>query len=111
MQENNTVGCKCSDQEKGNGERLKDFVRCGRLCCGVHTQYEIKLSRQAKHDAENGIWSKVCMECYVGREGYMNHQGVTRSKTDILLNKRAKIIDKVHLESNRLEKRLEKVQE
>jgi hypothetical protein len=51
------------------------------------------------------------MECYVGREGYMNHQGVTRSKTDILLNKRAKIIDKVHLESNRLEKRLEKVQE
>ncbi|KAG1444992.1 hypothetical protein G6F46_008966 [Rhizopus delemar] len=82
---------------------------CGRLCCGVHTQYEIKLSRQAKHDAENGIWSKVCMECYVGREGYMNHQGVTRSKTDILLNKRAKIIDKVHLESNRLEKRLEKL--
>jgi rabenosyn-5 len=39
----------------------------------------------------------------------MNHQGVTRSKTDILLNKRAKIIDKVHLESNRLEKRLEKL--
>lgn len=39
----------------------------------------------------------------------MDHGGVTRDKTSILLSKRVKIIDKVHLESNRLEKRLEKV--
>ncbi|CAO3684949.1 unnamed protein product [Rhizopus stolonifer] len=82
---------------------------CGFLFCGIHTQYEIKLDRHAQHDPENGVWCKVCMGCYVSRNEYMNHQGVTRNKTDALLSKRAKIIDKVHLESNRLEKRLEKL--
>ncbi|KAI9269868.1 hypothetical protein BY458DRAFT_489974 [Sporodiniella umbellata] len=82
---------------------------CGYCFCHIHTQYEIKLNRHAEHDPENGVWYKVCMLCYVNRECYMDHRGTTRNKTDILLSKRAKIIDMVHLESNRLEKRLEKL--
>lgn len=49
------------------------------------------------------------MHCYVGRKGYTDDQGATRSKTDIFLKQRAKTIDRVYLESNRLEKRLEKL--
>lgn len=49
------------------------------------------------------------MHCYVGREGYMDHEGATCSKTAIFLKQRAKTIDRVYLESNRLEKRLEKL--
>lgn len=85
------------------------LYRCGKLFCDLHTQYEIKLNRQAKHDPENGVWCKVCGNCFVGRKGYNDSQGATRSKTDLFLKQRAKTIDRVYLESNRLEKRLEKL--
>ncbi|KAI8877053.1 hypothetical protein K501DRAFT_337674 [Backusella circina FSU 941] len=84
--------------------------KCGKLYCDAHTQYEIKLNRQAQHDPECGIWCKVCAACYVSRQGYLDQGGgATRNKTKLLLQRRAKTIDKVHLESNRLEKRLEKL--
>ena len=85
------------------------LCRCGRLCCDEHTQYEIRLNTRAQHDPEHGVWSKVCVECFINRPGYMDHQGVTNSKTGIFLKLREKTIDRVHLESNRLEKRLEKL--
>ncbi|GAN04340.1 vacuolar segregation protein pep7 [Mucor ambiguus] len=72
-------------------------------------QYEIKLNRQAHHDPEHGIWCKVCSNCYIGRKGYMDHDGATRSKTAFFLKQRERTIDRVYLESNRLEKRLEKL--
>ncbi|OBZ86973.1 Vacuolar segregation protein pep7, partial [Choanephora cucurbitarum] len=84
-------------------------VRCGRLCCDEHTQYEIRLNTRAQHDPEHGVWSKVCVECFINRPGYLDHQGVTNSKTSMFLKLREKTIDRVYLESNRLEKRLEKL--
>lgn len=69
----------------------------------------MKLSKQAKHDPEHGVWSKVCGNCFIGRKGYIDYGGATRSKTDLFLKQRAKTIDRVYLESNRLEKRLEKL--
>ncbi|KAG2195775.1 hypothetical protein INT47_005752 [Mucor saturninus] len=83
--------------------------KCGKLFCEAHTQYEMKLDRQAKHDPEGGIWCKVCMTCYVSRPGYAETGGATRSRTQEFLKQRGKTIDRVYLESNRLEKRLEKL--
>ncbi|KAI8980498.1 FYVE zinc finger-domain-containing protein [Pilobolus umbonatus] len=83
--------------------------KCGKLYCDNHTQFEMKLDRQAKHDPESGVWCKVCASCYVNRAGYMDHRGVTRNRTDEFLKLRSKTIDRVYLESNRLEKRLEKL--
>ncbi|CEJ01506.1 hypothetical protein RMCBS344292_15530 [Rhizopus microsporus] len=100
---------ECTKIVGKSGAGKQHCRKCGKLFCAFHTQYEIKLNRQAQHDPENGVWCKVCMGCYVSRKGYMDHGGVTRDKTSILLSKRVKIIDKVHLESNRLEKRLEKL--
>ncbi|CEP08668.1 hypothetical protein [Parasitella parasitica] len=82
---------------------------CGKLYCDLHTQYEIKLNRQAHHDPQHGVWCKVCSNCYIGRKGYLDHDGATRSKTAFFLKQREKTIDRVYLESNRLEKRLEKL--
>lgn len=79
------------------------------MFCDAHTQYEIKLDRQAKHDPDHGAWCKVCMLCYVGRKGYTDDHGATCSKTDMFLKQRSKTIDRVYLDSNRLEKRLEKL--
>lgn len=39
----------------------------------------------------------------------MDHEGAIQNKTALFLKHREKAIDKVHLESNRLEKRLEKL--
>ncbi|KAG2229670.1 hypothetical protein INT48_008902 [Thamnidium elegans] len=103
----NIPGCNKTVGKSGAGKQ--HCRKCGKIFCDSHTQYEIKLNRQAKHDADHGIWCKVCMHCYVGREGYMDHEGATRSKTVIFLKQRAKTIDRVYLESNRLEKRLEKL--
>ena len=72
-------------------------------------QYEMKLDSRARHDPVNGIWCRVCRGCYIGRPGYIENGGVTQRLTDQFLKKRSKTIDRVHLESNRLEKRLEKV--
>ncbi|KAI8638478.1 FYVE zinc finger-domain-containing protein [Parasitella parasitica] len=82
---------------------------CGKLYCDLHTQYEIRLNRQAHHDPEHGVWCKVCSNCYIGRKGYLDHEGAICKKTAFFLKQREKTIDRVYLESNRLEKRLEKL--
>ncbi|KAI9302102.1 FYVE zinc finger-domain-containing protein [Cunninghamella echinulata] len=93
---------------KGNNGK-QHCRKCGHLFCDFHTKYEIKLNNQAQHDPENGVWAKVCGNCFMEREDYANHQGAIRDKSSIFLQRRAKIIDKVYLETNRLEKRLEKL--
>src|SRR5688572_14607140 len=50
---------------------------CGRLFCEVHTMYQMKLSRSAQHEPVRGYWARVCETCYVSREGYNDHNGVT----------------------------------
>ncbi|KAG2223118.1 hypothetical protein INT45_005674 [Circinella minor] len=95
----------------GCGKRAgKQHCRhCGKLFCDPHMQYEMKLDSRAKYDPMNGLWCRVCRGCYIGRPGYLENKGVTQSLTDQFLKKRSKTIDRVHLESNRLEKRLEKL--
>ncbi|KAI8991335.1 FYVE zinc finger-domain-containing protein [Mycotypha africana] len=103
----NIRGCRKIVGKAGSGKQ--HCRKCGRLFCDLHTQYEIKLNKQAQHDPEHGIWCKVCLNCFVHRKGYLETAGVTRNKTDLLVKRREKTIDRVHLECNRLEKRLEKL--
>ncbi|KAG2171763.1 hypothetical protein INT43_008143, partial [Umbelopsis isabellina] len=100
-------GCGKVLGRSGNGKQ--NCYHCGRLYCAAHIRYEMKLNKSAKHDPERGIWCRVCHICYISRDGYLDNEGVIRSRTAIFLMRRAKTIDRVHLESNRLEKRLEKL--
>ncbi|KAJ2963893.1 hypothetical protein NQZ79_g1057 [Umbelopsis isabellina] len=100
-------GCGKVLGRSGNGKQ--NCYHCGRLYCAAHIRYEMKLNKSAKHDPERGIWCRVCRTCYISRDGYLDKEGVIRSRTAIFLMRRAKTIDRVHLESNRLEKRLEKL--
>ncbi|KAI9322285.1 FYVE zinc finger-domain-containing protein [Dichotomocladium elegans] len=85
---------------------------CGRSLGRLNKQHcrqQMKLDRNAQHDPESGIWCRVCAVCFASRTGYIDHRGATRSLTAGFLKHREKVIDRVHLESNRLEKRLEKL--
>ncbi|CAO3665516.1 unnamed protein product [Umbelopsis ramanniana] len=94
----------------GRGSAGKQHCyHCGRLYCADHTRYEMKLNTSAKHDPGNGIWCRACHTCYVSRDGYLDSEGAIRSRTALFLMRRMKTIDRVHLESNKLEKRLEKL--
>ncbi|CAO3589094.1 unnamed protein product [Absidia cylindrospora] len=97
-------------KQLGKGNAGKQHCRrCGKLYCDMHTHYEMKLNHQAQHDSVQGIWAKVCGYCYMDREEYTSHQGAMRNLSASFLSKRAKTIDQVYLETNRLEKRLEKL--
>ncbi|ORY97787.1 hypothetical protein BCR43DRAFT_251971 [Syncephalastrum racemosum] len=98
-------------QAAGSLSTAKCIVQsqCGQLFCENHMQYEIKLDPYAQHDPTDGHWCRVCLACYVSRPGYTECNGAKRSLTTAFLQKRARMIDRVHLNSNRLEKRLEKL--
>ncbi|KAF2744420.1 FYVE-domain-containing protein [Sporormia fimetaria CBS 119925] len=82
---------------------------CGKLFCEEHTMYQMKLSRQAKHDPVRGIWCRVCETCYKSREGYNDHHGFERSHFEEFQKIRRRRVDREHMESSRLEKRLTKL--
>lgn len=82
---------------------------CGRLFCEVHTMYQMKLSRSAQHEPVRGYWARVCETCYVSREGYNDHNGVTTDHTAMFAEIRRKRVDRQTLEVSRLEKRLTKL--
>ncbi|CAG8522589.1 16423_t:CDS:10 [Funneliformis mosseae] len=65
--------------------------------------------KQAQHDPVNGYWCRVCNNCFISREGYLDTEGVIRSHTSAFVEFRKKGIERTHLEGNRLEKRLEKL--
>jgi len=71
--------------------------------------YQMKLSRQAKHDPTRGIWCRVCETCYKSREGYIDHHGFERDHFDEFAKIRRKRVDREHMEVSRLEKRLTKL--
>ncbi|KAJ3280227.1 carboxypeptidase Y-deficient [Borealophlyctis nickersoniae] len=52
---------------------------------------------------------RVCITCYTGRDGYDDTRGVSRNRTQTFLALRKVRVGKVHLEANKLEKRLEKL--
>jgi len=82
---------------------------CGRLFCEDHTMYQMRLSRQAKHDPVRGIWCRVCETCYKSREGYNDHNGSQRDHFAAFTTVRRKKVDREHMEVSRLEKRLTKL--
>ncbi|KAF5006037.1 hypothetical protein FDECE_7549 [Fusarium decemcellulare] len=83
--------------------------KCGRLFCEVHTMYQMKLSRSAKHEPVRGYWARVCETCYKSREGYNDHHGVLIDHTAMFTDKRRKKVERQNLEISRLEKRLTKL--
>lgn len=82
---------------------------CGKLFCEEHTMYQMKLSRQAKHDPVRGFWCRVCETCYKSRDGYNDHHGFERNHFDEFQSIRRKRVDREHMEVSRLEKRLTKL--
>ncbi|KAH8723712.1 FYVE zinc finger-domain-containing protein [Phaeosphaeriaceae sp. PMI808] len=83
--------------------------QCGRLFCEEHTMYQMKLSRQAKHDPVRGIWCRVCETCYKSRDGYLDHYGFERNHFDDFSKIRRTRVDREYMEVSRLEKRLTKL--
>ena len=83
--------------------------KCGKLFCEEHTMYQMKLSRQAKHDPVRGFWCRVCETCYKSRDGYNDHKGFERDHFQQFAALRRKHVDKEYLEISRLEKRLTKL--
>lgn len=79
---------------------------CGRLFCEEHTMYQMKLSRSAQHEPVRGYWARVCETCFVSREGYNDHNGVTTDHTATFAAMRRKRVERQTLEVSRLEKRL-----
>ena len=71
--------------------------------------YQMRLSRQAKHDPTRGAWCRVCETCYKSREGYNDHHGTERNHFDEFARIRRKTVDREHMEVSRLEKRLTKL--
>lgn len=71
--------------------------------------YQMKLSRQAKHDPVRGFWCRVCETCYKSREGYNDHHGLERNHFEAFRAIRRKKVDREHMEVSRLEKRLTKL--
>jgi rabenosyn-5 len=71
--------------------------------------YQMKLSRQAKHDPVRGIWCRVCETCYKSRAGYIDHHGTERDHFDEFAKIRRKRVDREHMEISRLEKRMTKL--
>ncbi|GAB1202031.1 hypothetical protein APSETT445_000638 [Aspergillus pseudonomiae] len=80
--------------------------KCGKLFCEEHTMYQMKLSRSAQHEPVRGLWCRVCETCYKSREGYNDHNGLIRDRTDDFKSVRKQTVDKAFLEVSRLEKRL-----
>ncbi|KAK4238319.1 hypothetical protein C8A03DRAFT_33664 [Achaetomium macrosporum] len=83
--------------------------KCGRLFCEEHTMYQMKLSRSANHEPVRGVWCRVCETCYKSREGYNDHNGLSRDHTADFTAIRAKKVERQRLEVQRLEKRLTKL--
>ena len=84
--------------------------KCGRIYCEAHSSYQMKLATDARHDPANGIWCRVCETCYKDRDGYIEPLGAVRNKTGLFNNCRRQRVDKINLDVNKLEKRLEKVE-
>ncbi|KTW31593.1 hypothetical protein T552_00231 [Pneumocystis carinii B80] len=90
------------------GERV-NCKKCGKLFCNIHTSYQIKLSQDAQHDPDHGVWSRVCKYCYEEREGYMDTNGPVIDYFPEFKHFRAQAVDKINLHANRLEKRVSKL--
>ncbi|KAI8865680.1 hypothetical protein GQ42DRAFT_129202, partial [Ramicandelaber brevisporus] len=90
--------------------------RCGRLMCEQHCSQRLRLAPNASHDAARGQWAPVCTQCFGAAQPHLARQqataqqpGQTRSRTAELARLKAAASTQLLLETNRLEKRLEKL--
>ncbi|OAL47434.1 FYVE-domain-containing protein [Pyrenochaeta sp. DS3sAY3a] len=98
-----------SQMALGSAQLAVNCRQCGRLFCEEHTMYQMKLSRQAKHDPVRGIWCRVCETCYKSREGYNENHGFERNHFEEFAKIRRRRVDREYMEVSRLEKRLTKL--
>lgn len=84
---------------------------CGNIFCHGHSRYRMKLSRDAHHQPNGGIWCWVCKTCYTGREGYNDTTGAERDLTQGFKKIRQAKIDVQELSVNKLENRLRRLVE
>ncbi|CAB16219.1 prevacuole/endosomal FYVE tethering component Pep7 [Schizosaccharomyces pombe] len=99
-------------------DKLLNFInghihcrKCGYIFCNFHSMYQIKLSIHATYDSENGFWCRVCRECYEGRPGYNDSNGLIRSRFQTFETFRKPLADKRRIEFLRLSKRMKKLEE
>ncbi len=92
----------------GTNNGLVNCRKCGRLFCNDHTRYRMRLSVKARHDPDNGIWSRVCETCYKSRKGY-NDNGYIVDLTSSFKALRQRRVDNEDINRNKLEKRLTKL--
>jgi rabenosyn-5 len=83
--------------------------KCGKLYCDEHTNTFMRLASDASHDAENGGWCRVCLDCFKSKLGYNDTWGLSRRKTNAFLALRKKTVHRGVLEGTKLEKRYEKL--
>jgi rabenosyn-5 len=81
--------------------------KCGHQVCLEHSLFQMKLSVLAKHDPINGIWARVCQGCF--QTSRVFQRGVSRCKTSLFLHIRKQKVTVLLMESNKIEKRLQKV--
>lgn len=99
---------------------------CAGTFCPSHAgkpSYELQIDRTGRFDPLNGIWQRVCQQCYVNRPGYtailltnlrapgrtMNREGASRSLTVDFRQRRRLAIEKSERRRRQLESLLEKV--
>ncbi|KAI8622571.1 FYVE zinc finger-domain-containing protein [Chytriomyces sp. MP71] len=84
--------------------------KCGNVFCEEHVSWQMRLTvGEARHDTVTGVWARVCWSCFSGREGYLDVNGVTRTRTSTFVKARKNMSDVVSLEINKLESRYEKL--
>ena len=85
-------------------------IRCGFVFCELDCNLQLKLNQKAEYDKSSDNWFKVCFNCYSQIFGNVfDSQGSSRELTKYFFKVRRDNVDKVHLEVNKLNNRLNKV--
>jgi hypothetical protein len=71
----------------------------------------MKMSVSGQHDTSHGVWQRVCESCFSSKQGHDEPDGAIRSHSALFLRTRQRHVDRLQLEANRLENRLEKLAE
>ncbi|QPG74257.1 hypothetical protein FOA43_001582 [Brettanomyces nanus] len=81
--------------------------KCGRLFCDYHTLYRMKINAKLESDVENGVWSRVCVDCFQQRPCWERaNDGQFRDLTVVFKRLRDKKVGTINLGRLNLEKRL-----
>ncbi|KAG7899121.1 hypothetical protein KL907_005012 [Ogataea polymorpha] len=105
------ICCYNSCAKRLNGKNgMVNCRKCGRLFCGYHSGFHIKLDSSLQSDPLNGYWSRCCQECFFSyKAGWdlakTENCAFFTDKTSNLKNIRSKKLNSVKLETVALENR------